>query len=93
MANARIGEAVPISSYLIECLVWNVPDDHFGLPSYKAEVREALAFLWNNTRDDSECQKWGEINELKYLFRPSQPWTRRQVNDFLHAAWDYIGYE
>ena len=52
-----------------------------------------LAHLWNETRTDETCKEWGEENELKYLFRPSQPWNRDQVNAFLQAAWDYIGFE
>jgi predicted nucleotidyltransferase len=85
--------AEPIPSYLIECLVWNVPNEGFGHDQYRADVRYALAYLWNQTRSDSACSEWGEINELKYLFRPIQPWSRDQVNNFLDAAWNYIGFE
>lgn len=85
--------AEPIPSYLIECLVWNVPNEGFGHDTYSADVRYALAHLWNETRSDEACKEWGEINELKYLFRPSQPWRRDQVNSFLHAAWNYIGFK
>ena len=85
--------AEPIPSYLIECLVWNVPNEAFGHDTYRADVRWALAHLWNETRTDEQCKEWGEINELKYLFRGSQPWNRAQVNSFLDAAWNYIGFE
>jgi hypothetical protein len=56
-------------------------------------VRYAIAHLWGKTQTDETCKEWGEINELKYLFRPSQPWTREQVNGFLYAAWNYIGFK
>jgi len=82
----------PIPSYLIECLVWNVPDASFGRDALKDGVRNAIAHLWNETRTDEGCKKWGEINELKWLFI-GQPWTRSQVNTFLQAAWNYIGFE
>ncbi|MGH9436331.1 MAG: nucleotidyltransferase domain-containing protein [Candidatus Acidiferrales bacterium] len=85
--------AEPIPSYLIECLVWNVPDEGFDRGTYRADVRYALAHLWNETRSDQTCDGWGEINDLKYLFRTSQPWRRDQVNAFLDAAWNYIGFE
>jgi hypothetical protein len=85
--------AEPIPSYLIECLAWNVPNEGFGHVLLKADVRYALAHLWNETRADESCDEWGEVNELKYLFRVNQPWTRKQVNTFLQAAWDYIGFE
>lgn len=86
-----IAESIP--SYLIECLVWNVPNEGFGHDEYRADVRYALAHLCNETRTDETCKEWGEINELKYLFRQSQPWTREQVNKFLNAAWTYIGFK
>jgi hypothetical protein len=85
-----VGE--PIPSYLIECLVWNVPKEAFGHDTWRADVRWALAHLWNETRTDEQCKEWGEINELKYLFG-GQPWSRVQVNSFLDAAWNYIGFE
>ncbi len=93
MADEGYEAADPRPSYLIECLVWNVPNDGFGHDTLTADVRYALAHLWNETRTDETCKEWGEINELKYLFRTVQPWTRQQVNTFLQAAWDYIGFE
>jgi hypothetical protein len=48
--------------------------------------------LWNETRTDESCKEWGEVNELKYLFRAGQAWSRGQVNTFLQAVWDYIGF-
>jgi predicted nucleotidyltransferase len=93
MADEGYDAAEPIPSYLIECLVWNVPNDGLGHDTLTADVRHALAHLWNETRTDESCKEWGEVNELKYLFRPSQPWTRSAVNTFLQAAWDYIGFE
>ena len=80
-------------SYLIECLVWNVPNEYLSHDSLTDDIRAILAYLFNNTINDADCEKWGEINELKYLFRSSQPWTREQAHSFLSAAWDYIGFE
>lgn len=93
MVDKGYESAKPIPSYLIECLVWNVPDPSFGRDALKDDVRNAIAHLWNETRTDESCNQWGEINELKYLFRPGQPWSRAQVNTFLQVAWDYIGFE
>jgi predicted nucleotidyltransferase len=86
-------KAEDVPSYLLECLAWNIPDDHFGAATQKGNVRNALAYLWNNTRQQEQCKEWGEVNELKYLFRTSQPWTRENVNNFLQIAWDHIGYK
>ena len=90
--DEKIPEASNIASFLIECLVWNAPPEAFQHDTYTAIVRHVLADVWNRTRKDEDCKEWGEVNELKYLFRASQPWTREQANKFLNAAWNYIGY-
>jgi hypothetical protein len=93
MDDDSVGAAKPITSFLIECLVWNVPIEGFGHDTYTADVRWALAHLFNNTREFKDCKEWGEVNELKYLFRAAQPWTMQQAHDFVSAAWDYIGFK
>jgi len=93
MADNGIAAAKPIPSYLIECLVWNVPDEGFMHSKYRDDVRYVLAHLFNNTMTDEPCREWVEVNRLKYLFRTSQPWTRTQAFDFVSAAWDYIGFK
>ena len=92
MQDEKIKEAESIASFLIECLVWNANLEAFTKPTYADMVRYVIADVWNRTRADDSCNEWGEVNELKYLFRPSQPWIREQVNSFMHAAWNYIGY-
>jgi hypothetical protein len=93
MQEEGIEAANDIASCLIESLVWNVPNEGFGHDTLRADVRHVLAHLFNNTRKDIECSKWLEVSKLKYLFRPSQPWTREQAHKFISAAWDYIGFE
>lgn len=78
-----------IPSFLIECLVWNVPNDQFQNSTYTADVKAALYFLYERTKTDELCREWGEVSELKYLFQPFQKWTRQQVNEFTVAAWNY----
>jgi hypothetical protein len=93
MEDEGVVQAKNIPSYLIECLVWNAPDPSFNHSTYTADVREVLAHTFNNTLNDEDCIEWGEENELKYLFRPAQPWTRQQAHAFLSATWDYAGFE
>ncbi|HEX8078424.1 MAG TPA: hypothetical protein VF511_11460, partial [Chthoniobacterales bacterium] len=93
MDEQNIAAAKPIVSCLIESLVWNVPNEGFGHSTYTADVRYVLAHLFNKTLNDADCSEWGEVNELKYLFRPGQPWTRQQAHDFVGAAWNYLGFE
>lgn len=93
MVDEGIKAAEVIPSFLIECLSWNAPNNSFGYDNYEDDVRDVLAHLFNNTMEDEQCQDWGEVSELKYLFSSAQPWTRKQAHNFLDAAWDYIGFE
>lgn len=93
MKDEGISIANKTPSFLIECLVWNAESDAFNESTYTAIVRYLLADLWNRTRKDEDCSEWGEVNELKYLFCAPQPWTRQEANEFLQAAWDYVGYK
>lgn len=93
MSEEKIQAAVPIPSFLVECLVWNVPNDRFGHDTYRQDVRSALAYLFNNTMRIEDCKEWGEINELKYLFQGNKPWTLSEAHDVVSAAWDYLGFE
>jgi hypothetical protein len=93
MADNNIAAAKPIPSYLIECLIWNVPNEALTNTTWKADARAAILHLWSNTRNDEQCKDWLEINKNKYLVRDSQPWTRQAVNAFLLAAWSYVGVE
>ena len=90
MAEQRVSNG-DIPGFLIECLVWNVPNARFQNSTYTADVTSALVFLYENTKADEPCREWGEVSELKYLFRPAQKWTREQANAFTVAAWNSAG--
>jgi hypothetical protein len=92
MTESRVGSG-NVPGFLIECLVWNVPNGEFQNSTFRADVRAALAFLFNNTRSHQDCKEWGEVSELIYLFHSSQKWTWQQAHAFISAAWDYIGFE
>lgn len=92
MLGAKIATAEPATGFLIECLVWNVPNSEFGHAQYQDDLRAILTFLWNATNSDDDCKTWGEVSELKYLFGPHQKWTRAQANAFLLSAWHFVGF-
>lgn len=92
MDDAGVAAAKPIPSFLIESLVYNVPDENFDRVTFCSELRSVLAYLFNETRTDESCSKWVEENGLKWLFR-DQTWTRQQAHAFISAAWDYVGLE
>lgn len=93
MAENGIDSAKNAPSFLIECLAFNATNSKFNYSTFKSILREVLAELFNNTMDDERPKEWGEVSELKYLFRGSQPWTRQGAHKFLSDTWDYIGYK
>jgi len=85
--------ATPISSFLIECMVHNVPDDTFNrsAETYFEDVKQVIGWLWTRL-DKAEHTKFTEVSGLKWLFRPTQRWTDTQAKDFLYSAWNYVGF-
>lgn len=90
MAEEGIEAAGAAPSYLLECLTWNVPNERFGHFTYATDVREVLAGIFNATLNGEDCKAWTEVNNIKYLFHESQPWTYQQAHGFADAAWDYL---
>lgn len=83
--------AASIPGYLIECLVWNTPNSCFVHGTWDERVQSVLRFLWNNVKDPNLCDKWCEVDAIKFLFYFKQPWTRDQAHAFIDSAWDHVG--
>ena len=83
--------AAAIPGYLVECLAWNAPNSSFRDETWEARVQSVLSHLWRQTRVDSLCEKWCEVDDIKYLFHVTQPWTRAKAHSFVDAAWSYVG--
>ena len=79
-----------VPSYLIECLVYNVPNTVFLADDWGARTRSALIHIWEDT-EEAECEKrWMEVNDFKYLFHSYQKWNREQAREFVKAAWNHV---
>jgi hypothetical protein len=55
-------------------------------------MRAVLMHLFNNIRSDEPCREWTEVNEIKFLFHWTQPWSRQQGFNFVSSAWDFVGF-
>lgn len=82
-----------VCGFLIECMAYNTPNAYFAHPTWWKAIREILLYIHGNTTDDQKCAGWTETNALKYLFHPTQKWTRAQANAFIAAAWGYVGFQ
>lgn len=81
-----------ITSFLLECLVWNVPNPIFSKNATWQELLKAsIAYIYEHTEDESKCDEWGEVSELLHLFY-GRKWSKKDVNKFTVDAWNYLGY-
>lgn len=91
MLERGIQAANPVPGFLVECLVWNVPNDDLMNDTWDKSVQSALVHLWSNTKTLETCNDWGEVSELKYIFRGSPDKKLTEAHAFINAAWDFIG--
>jgi hypothetical protein len=92
MADDGVAAARTMGSFLIESLVYNVPNPAFSHQTYTADVESVLTHIYNATARDELCGDWREVNGFKILFHSTQTWTREQVHDFSLAAWRYADF-
>lgn len=81
-----------ISSFLTECLVWNVPDNIItGYSTWTETVRQAIIYIFNEIKDNNH-REWGEVSERLYLFHAGRKWTDVDAQNFMKSMWNYLGY-
>ena len=91
-----IDDGVPINnnitSFLLECLVWNVPNYIFNdWNTWTERLQESMKHLYNEIKNN-RCKDWGEVSELLYLFHSSRKWSKKDVLDYLEQMWGYLEY-
>lgn len=81
-----------LPSYLVECLVYNVPDTNFNhRDNYLADMQGVLATIYNATLTGGNANDWLHVHELVYLFRGDDNWSQTDVRALAEAAWDELG--
>ncbi len=89
------GEVVndSITSFLLECLVWNVPNNLMNdYDTWTERLRQSIIYIYNNTKTDEQCKSWGEVSELLYLFHGGRKWTPSNVNSYMQQLWNYLEF-
>jgi hypothetical protein len=91
VAEGRIAREYP--GYLVECMLYNVPDHYFtSEPTLLQTLRNCLAFLWGGLREPSAYESWVEVNQLLMLFRGwSGARDPAEALRMIDAAWGRIG--
>lgn len=86
-----VPEAQSIPGFLVECMVWNVPNEDLSHDTWDANVQAALLYLRSKTKTIETCSGWSEVSELKSLFLDAPSAKLQQAHSFVNTAWDYIG--
>ncbi len=83
--------AKDIPGFLIECMVYNVPNDRFFHPTWDEVVTRVIRNIWTNTKTAQNCNDWVEVSGWKWLFRGQPDAKRAAAYKFIDEAWSYIG--
>ncbi|MFY9089505.1 nucleotidyltransferase domain-containing protein [Arcobacter aquimarinus] len=93
MIEERIEVSDNITSFLLECLIWNVPNkiilDSF---TWNELLKNSIVYIFKQTKEDGNSNEWGEVSELLYLFYDERKWTKSDVNYFMIQLWNYLEY-
>ena len=82
-----------ITSFLLECLLWNVPNRIFNdYETWTDRLKSSIAFLWDGTQTEEDCKNWCEVSGLLYLFSNDRKWSREAVHSYFLQLWRYLEY-
>lgn len=88
MVNANTISEKFVSSFVIECLVYNVPNDHFVPGNYKQSLKNVITKIYNDMDDTTKGNEYVEVSGLKWLFRGTDR-SMINVKDFMFKCWQY----
>ncbi|MDO8594932.1 MAG: nucleotidyltransferase [bacterium] len=77
-------------SFFVESLVWNVAKDFFSGTTWREDVENVTAKIWNDMRDATIANEYAEVSDLMWLFRGKTNRTPKQAEDFMLEAWRYV---
>lgn len=93
MVDEGLTDGDRITSFLVECLIWNVPNTTItGNNTWAGTVQNTIAYLWNAIKN-GEHNEWGEVSEYLYLFHSGRKWTATETKDFLYDMYNYMEFE
>jgi len=95
MIDDGISVSNNITSFLLECLVWNTPDSIMNnYLTWTDRLKQSIIHIYNDTKEDTEaCREWGEVSELLYLFYSGRKWSKKDVNEYMVLLWNYLEFK
>jgi hypothetical protein len=89
---AATGVITEKPSYLMECLVWNVPNKTLCHEDLDGGFKNMLVWLWGHLTNEYIHENWFEPNRLKYAFGDGQKWTVNDAKELVQVTCNYFGY-
>jgi hypothetical protein len=77
--------------YLLECLLYNVPNDYFGHARRYDDMQAVLRHLWSGLGSEDTYLEWTEPSELLMLFRGRPDRIPENARNVIEKAWQRIG--
>ena len=91
MVEGKRADKNKITSFLVECLVYQIPNNIItSCSTWTETVRQAIIFLYNEI-DEGRHKEWCEVSDMLYLFR-GRKWTDLDAKQWLYDAWNYLEY-
>lgn len=79
-----------VSSFLIESLVFNVPNYQFVSGDYSRSLKNVISVIYNDLGKEERVKEYVEVSDLKYLFRSND--NSKEAREFILKCWQYAGY-
>jgi predicted nucleotidyltransferase len=93
MVDKQVLNADIVSSFFIEALIYNLPNDKIvAYSDWNNTIRNAIYYLWNEF-NQKKCDNWTEPSKCIYLFHSNRKWTQQDAQDFLLKIWQYMEYK
>jgi predicted nucleotidyltransferase len=80
-----------ISSFYLECLIWNVPNNTFNKETYLSATKAIIEKIFMDMSDSYKSDDYAEVSDLLWLFKGQRKRTPQQARDLMLKAWDFLG--
>lgn len=78
-----------VSSFIIECLVYNVPNSYFTQSvDLTTKTKRVLKYIYDAAQNN-EIDNWKEVNEIIPIF-PNKNCVKQDVSGFVSELWNYL---
>ncbi len=81
------------SSFFIESLVYNVPNDHFTIGNYTQTIKNVITKLYNDMDNETISKKYTDVSGYKWLFAPGTRLSPSNAKEFMLRCWQYAGFK